>query len=81
MQDFQKAPFLDELWGNVVQFGHTDGGRFAHVRVIVTEGAGEGIAQIFGNAIDTNATHGPDGQSANEWIGITGVLDKGVDGQ
>ena len=81
MEDLEEATFLDESGGNIVQLGNTYCGGLSDVGIFITEGTGEWVAEVFGDAIDADASHGPDGQGANERIWITRVLDKRIDGE
>ena len=74
MEDFEKASFLNQGGCNVVQFGNADSGGFAHVRIFVAEGSGEWFAEVFGDTIDADAAHGPDGEGSDEGIGVIGIL-------
>ena len=66
---------------DVVQFCYTDRRSLPDVGVLIAEGAGERLAKVFRDAIDADAAHGPDGERADQGVGIVGILDEGVDGQ
>lgn len=81
MEGLEEAPLLNEGGSDVVELGDANGRRLPDVRVLVPQGTTEGLAQVLGDSIDTDAPHGPHGEGADEGVGVAGILDEGVDGK
>ena len=59
---------------DIVQFGHADGRRLPHVRVLVLQTFPQRLAQILGDLIHANAAHGAYGQGADQRVWVLAIL-------
>mmetsp|Transcript_22293 Transcript_22293/g.64803 ORF Transcript_22293/g.64803 Transcript_22293/m.64803 type:complete len:256 (-) Transcript_22293:46-813(-) len=80
-EHLQKTTFFHHVRSNVVEFGHANGGRLAHVRVIVREASLEGLAEVLSDPFHSDAAHGADGKGSDERVRVIGVLHECVHSQ
>lgn len=58
-----------------MEFGHADGRRLPHVRVLVLQALPQWFTQVLGDLVHPDAAHGADGQSTDEGVGVLTVLE------
>ncbi len=74
LQLFQEALVLHQCTVDVVQLRHTDGSRFAHVRVLIFQTFAQRFAQVLGDLVHANATHCPYCERADQRVRVLAVL-------
>lgn len=81
MQLLQEPILQHQFRLQIIQLRHTQRRRLPHIRVIVPQTFLQRIAQIVDYLLYTYASHGPDGECADERVWVIGVFDEGVDGK
>eukprot|EP00955_Chlamydomonas_euryale_P002540 27543-Chlamydomonas_euryale.AAC.2 len=70
-----------QLWVDVVQLHDADGGRLAHVRVVVLQTALQRVAEVLCDLVDADAAHRAHRKRTDERVGILCVLRGGKGGR
>ena len=78
-KQFEEALVLHDLGCNFEHFGHAECSGFADIGIFILECALQGIQQILGYILDSDAAHRPDGECAQERVGfIDSILNEGA---
>ena len=76
-----EALLLATLWVHVVELVDADGGRFAHVRVLVVDALAQRNDEVLHDLLHANARHRAESQGADQRVRVLRVADKCVDSQ
>jgi len=80
-EDVEETTIFDHFGRDVIELSNAHSSSLSDIRVVITQGPSEGLAEVFDDAVDADAAHGADGESPNEGVGVVGVFAKGVDGE
>ncbi len=69
-----KTLFLNKGGVNVEDLSDADGGRLAHIGILVLQALAEWLAEVFGDLVDTDAAHGAYRECADQRVGVFAVL-------
>ena len=80
-ETLDEALLLAALGVHVVELGHADGRRLAHVRVHIVDALAQRHDQVLHDLLHTDARHCAEGERADQRVGVVTITHEGIDGQ
>ena len=65
---------LHQLGVDVVELSHAHRRRLLNVRVLILQAFSQGLAEVLGDLVHTDAAHGPHCQGADQRVGVFAIL-------